>query len=357
MFTTRIIDIKEKPRYNDFVKLHPKGHFLQTWEWGEVKRGMGWQPLPLVLEQDGEIRGALLILKRRLPLPGIKRCIFYAPRGPVVDIASRELCQALFTGAERAARDHGAIFLKIDPDVPTDNNDFKDILRQCRFQRNDTRLDFEGVQPAFVFQLDITPSANQLLANMHSKTRYNIKLASKKGVIIRPAEGKQDLPSFYAILQETAARDQFLIRGYEYFELIWDQMVENGLAQIFLAEFEGRVVSATLALILGKKVWYLYGASSNDYRNVMPNYLIQWEMIRWAQEQGCTVYDFRGVSGDIDENNPLYGLYRFKKGFNGDLIEFIGDWDRVYSPTLYFAWTRVFPFYKQVSRRVLKKRG
>ena len=357
MFTTRIIDIKEKHRFNDFVKVHPKGHFLQTWEWGEVKRGMGWQPLPLVLEQDGEIRGSLLILKRRLPLPGIKRCIFYAPRGPVVDIKSREHCQTLFAGAERAARDHGAIFLKIDPDVPTDNSDFKDILHQCKFQRNDTGLDFEGVQPAFVFQLDITPSANKLLENMHSKTRYNIKLASKKGVTIRQAVGKQDLPSFYAILQETAARDHFLIRGYEYFEMIWDQMVENGLAQIFLAEFQGRVVSATLALILGKKAWYLYGASSNDYRNVMPNYLIQWEMIRWAQEQGCTVYDFRGVSGDLDENNPLYGLYRFKKGFNGDLIEFIGDWDRVYSPTLYFAWTRVLPFYKNVSRGVLRKRG
>ena len=357
MFTTRIIDIKEKNRYNDFVRLHPKGHFLQTWEWGEVKRGMGWLPLPLVLEQDGEIRGSLLILKRRLPLPGIKRCIFYAPRGPVVDIKSLEHCQTLLAGAERAARDHGAIFLKIDPDVPTDNSDFKDILRQCKFQRNDTGLDFEGVQPAFVFQLDITPSAVKLLENMHSKTRYNIKLASKKGVTIRQAESKQDLPSFYAILQETAARDHFLIRGYEYFEMIWDQMVENGLAQIFLAEFEGRVVSATLALILGKKAWYLYGASSNDYRNVMPNYLIQWEMIRWAKEQGCTVYDFRGVSGDLDENNPLYGLYRFKKGFNGDLIEFIGDWDRVYSPALYFAWTRVLPFYKNVSRGILKKRG
>jgi len=356
MFTTRIIDIKEKDRYNDFVRLHPKGHFLQTWEWGEVKRGMGWEPLPLVLEQDGEIRGALLILKRRLPLPG-KRCIFYAPRGPVVDIASLDLCQALFNGAERVARDHAAIFLKMDPDVPIHNNQFRDILKQCNFQRNDIGLDFEGVQPAFVFQLAITSSVRELLENMHSKTRYNIKLAGKKGVTIRQAVGKEDLPSFYAILQETAARDHFLIRGYEYFEMIWDQMVKNDMAQIFLAEFQGRVISAALALILGEKAWYLYGASSNDYRNVMPNYLIQWEMICWAKEQGCKVYDFRGVSGDLDENNPLYGLYRFKKGFNGDLVEFIGDWDRVYSPVFYYAWTRVLPFYMKVSRGLIKKKA
>lgn len=264
MFTTRIIDIKEKNRYDDFVRLHPKGHFLQTWEWGVVKRGMGWQPLPLILEQDGDIRGSLLILKRTLPLPGINRCIFYAPRGPVVDVASPELCQALFAGAEHAARDHKAIFLKIDPDVPADNYDFRSILEQCKFQRNHTGLNFEGVQPAFVFQLDITPSITELLENMHSKTRYNIKLAQRKGVTIRKALDKDDLPTFYAILQETAARDHFLIRGYEYFEMIWDQMVQNGLAQIFLAEFQGRVVSATLALILGKKTWYLYGASSNE---------------------------------------------------------------------------------------------
>jgi lipid II:glycine glycyltransferase (peptidoglycan interpeptide bridge formation enzyme) len=355
MYTTRIIDIKEKDRYNSFVSAHPKGHFLQTWEWGEVKRVMGWQPLPLVLEKDGEIRASLLILKRRLPIPGLKRCIFYAPRGPVVDIESQECCQALFSGAERVAKDHGAIFLKIDPDVPNANKDFNKILSLCKFHRNDTGMDFEGVQPAYVFQLDIQASAEKILENMHSKTRYNIKLAQKKGVTIREAVGKEDLPAFYAILQETAERDRFLIRGYEYFEMIWDQMVENGLAQVFLAEYQGRIISATLALILGKKTWYLYGASSNEYRNVMPNYLIQWEMIRWAQERGCKIYDFRGVSGDLDESNPLYGLYRFKKGFNGEMIEFTGDWDRIYSPVFYFAWTRILPIYMQVTRSLLRK--
>ncbi len=353
MFTTRIIDVREKERFNNFVKQHPKGHFLQTWEWGEVKRGMGWEPLPLILEQDREIRGTLLILKRNLPLPG-KRCIFYAPRGPVADINDFDLCQALFKGAERVARDYAAIFLKVDSDVPASDQHFRDILQQCNFRHNDTGLDFEGVQPVFVFQLDITPPAPRLLEQMHNKTRYNIKLAARKGVTVRKAAGKNELPLFYSILQETAARDRFLIRGYEYFEMIWDQMVENKMAQIFLAEYEGRIIAATLALILGKKAWYLYGASSNDYRNVMPNYLIQWEMIRWAQEQGCQIYDFRGVSGDLNEDNPLYGLYRFKKGFNGELVEFIGDWDRVYAPVFYWAWTRFLPFYKKTRRRLIK---
>ncbi len=350
MFTTRIIDSKERARFNGFVRTQSKGHVLQTWEWGAVKQGMGWEPLPLILEEDGNIKAAMLILKRRLPLPILKACIFYSPRGPVVDIENPGLCQELFNGAERVARDHGAIFLKIDPDVPKTNQAFVDILNRCKFRRNDTGLDFEGVQPAFVFRLNITPGEEQLLAAMHGKTRYNIRLSSKKGVTIRTARSKEELPVFYSILQETAERDHFLIRGYEYFEMMWEQLIENGLGEVFLAEFQGRVISGALALILGEKAWYLYGASSNEYRNVMPNYLIQWEMIRWARSRGCKIYDFRGVSGDMDESNPLYGLYRFKKGFNGEFIEFVGDWDRVYSPSLYLLWDRVLPLYQKMRR-------
>lgn len=350
MYTTRVIDIKEKDRFNAFMETHAKGHFLQLWEWGLVKKGMGWEPIPLVLEQDGEIQAAMLILKRKLPLPGLNKCIFYAPRGPVANIDDLNHHRLLFEGAQRIGRKHGAIFLKIDPDVVSVNSCYQDILRQCGFRKKENGLNFEGVQPTYVFRLDIRPSEVKLLENMHSKWRYNIRLARKKGVEIRQAGGKEDLPAFYNILKETAQRDRFLIRGYEYFEWIWDYMVENGYARIFLAEYQGEVIAATLAMILGDKAWYLYGASSNLQRQVMPNYLLQWEMITWARNQGCTLYDFRGVSGDVDENNPLYGLYRFKKGFNGVFTEFIGEWDAVYSPLLYFMWTRFLPLYMKAVR-------
>lgn len=350
MFTTRIIDKKEKDRYNRFVATHPAGHFLQLWEWGKVKEGMGWEKLPLIVEEDGEIRASLLILKRALPISGLNKCIFYSPRGPVVDLESKELCKILFAGAARVARDHGAIFLKIDPDVDHRHQRFATILSECGFRKNETGLDFEGVQPRFVFRLDIRPSETVLLENMHSKWRYNIRLASRKGVVIRQAEDKEDLRTFYDILVETARRDQFLIRGYEYFEWIWEHMVLNGYGQVFLAEYEGQVIAATLAMILGDKAWYLYGASSNQNRNVMPNYLIQWEMIRWAKQQGCSIYDFRGVSGDLDEDNPLYGLYRFKKGFGGEFTEFIGEYDQVYSRFFDWLWTHVLPIYLKMRR-------
>jgi peptidoglycan pentaglycine glycine transferase (the first glycine) len=348
MYTTRIINIKEKDRFNNFIRNHPQGHFLQTWEWGEVKRGMGWEPLPVILEENGDIKAALLILKKRIPLPVVNKCIFYAPRGPVVDTEDEDLCKALFKGVKKVAQAQGAIFLKIDPDVKKDHEKFKQILSRCNFKRNEVGLDFEGVQPAFVFRLDITPSELKLLENMHSKTRYNIRLAGRKGVKIRQASERADLKIFYDILEETAKRDNFLIRGYEYFEFIWDQMVENNLGRIFIAEIEGKPISATLAIILGKKAWYLYGASSNEHRNLMPNYLIQWEMICWAKTHGCSLYDFRGVSGDLDENNPLYGLYRFKKGFAGEFTEFIGDLDTIYSPFYYMLWKKALPVYKKM---------
>lgn len=354
MYRTRVIDIQEKERFNCFVAGHPKGHFLQIWEWGQVKQGMGWESIPIVLEKDGDIRGALLILKRMLPVPGLKKCIFYAPRGPVADLDNEEENRLLFKGAEKIARQHGAIFLKVDPDVSVDRQEYALLLGRCGFKHQATGLNFEGVQPNFVFRLDLTLSPEKLLANMHNKWRYNIRLAQKKGVTVRLARDKEDLQVFYTILQETASRDEFMVRGYEYFEWIWDYMVSHGFASIFLAEYDGQIVAGTLAMILGAKAWYLYGASSNQHRNVMPNYLLQWEMILWAQAQGCTLYDFRGVSGDLDESNPLYGLYRFKKGFNPTLTEFVGEWDYVYSPFWYLLWTKVLPLYLE-RRRGLRK--
>lgn len=353
---TRIITADEKDRYNDFVCRHSQGHFLQSWEWGQVKQGMGWTPLPLILEDEGEIKASLLILKRALPLPGIKKSIFYSPRGPVMELDNSALAKELFAGARLTARQHGAIFLKIDPDVVVSNQIFINILKECGFAKNETGLDFEGVQPAFVFRLDISPSEEELLNKMHSKTRYNIRLAEKKGVQIRKADDRRDLRRFYDVLVETAERDRFLIRGFEYFAMIWEHMVENDLGEIFLAEWDGKIIAATLAMCMGDKAWYLYGASSNQYRNVMPNYLIQWSMIRWARDRGCNLYDFRGVSGDLDESNPLYGLYKFKKGFNGEFTEFVGDWDTVYDPFFYFLWTKALPIYRKSTRALLSKR-
>ncbi|NPV90749.1 MAG: peptidoglycan bridge formation glycyltransferase FemA/FemB family protein [Firmicutes bacterium] len=341
----REIDALERERYNDYVSKAPKGHILQSYEWGEVKATTGWEPIRLVVEDSGEIVAALSILKRRLP--GLSYCIFYAPRGPVGDIRNRELMRFLFESTREVARKHKGIFLKIDPDVPVENERFKEFLLSLGFRSARSDEGFEGVQPRFVFRMDIHPSIKELFDNLAGKTRYNLRLAEKRGVVLRVAT-KADLPVFYEVLLETAKRDRFLVRNYSYFETMWDRLVEKGLGRIFLADYQGKVIAGTLALIFGDKVWYLYGASSNEYRNVMPNYLLQWAMISWAKENGCTLYDFRGVPGNLTEDNPLYGLYRFKKGFGGVYTEFVGEYDLVYNGFFYWLWNWGVPLYQSL---------
>ena len=353
-YTARWIDETEHRRFNDFLARHPKGHVLQTWEWGEIKSRTGWKPWRLILEDNGEIVAAASVLERRLP--GLQIPIFYASRGPVLDWQDEALFDAVLREIRQLAKQRGAIFLKVDPDIPSTAGTLREYLLRRGFRSAESKKGFEGVQPKYVFRLDISPDEDTLLAQMHQKTRYNVRLAQKKGVVIRRGT-RNDLPEFYRVLKETTERDKFLVRAYSYFEDMYDTLVPAGLAELFIGEYQGQIVAGTLAFVIGQKAWYIYGASSNAHRNVMPNYLIQWEMIRWAKAQGCTIYDFRGVPGpsQLSEDYPLYGLYRFKKGFNGDYTEFIGEWDLVYRPVLYFLWMRLEWLYSGLFKGIIGK--
>ncbi len=353
-YVARWIDETERRRFDDFVAGHPKRHVLQTWEWGEIKSRTGWQPWRLILEENGEIVAAVSVLERRLPVIGIP--IFYASRGPVLDPQDEQLFDAVLREIRQLAKKRGAIFLKVDPDIPSHAKALETYLRRRGFRPAETGKGFEGVQPKYVFRLDIAPDEQTLMAQMNQKTRYNIRLAQKKGVTIRRGT-REDLPAFYRVLKETTERDQFLVRAYSYFEDMYDSLVPWGFAELFIGEYEGEIIAGTLAFAIGQTAWYIYGASSNAHRNVMPNTLIQWEMIRWAKSRGCTLYDFRGVPGpsQLSEDSPLYGLYRFKKGFNGEYTEFIGEWDLVYRPVIYFLWMRLEPFYSDVIKGLIGK--
>lgn len=355
MYQSRLINPSEREYYNKFVAHAPKGHILQSYEWGEIKGRGEWQPLRLLVEDEkGVPQAALSILKRRIP--GLGRSIFYAPRGPVGDVTNRELIDYLLGEVKKLARRHKALFLKIDPDIPVEDREFGEYLKSRGFVRADKGEGFEGVQPRFVFRLDLTPGEDELFNRFHPKTRYNIRLAERKGVRILDNCGKEELPAFYKLLKETTERDRFLVRPYGYFVDLWDYLAPAGYLCLFMAYYEDRPIAGTLAFLFGKKAWYIYGASSNADRNVMPNYLLQWTMIKWALENGCDMYDFRGVPGDLDENNPLYGLYRFKKGFNGEYTEFIGEYDLVFSPLLYKMWNTLEPVYQKNIRRLISLR-
>ncbi len=309
-----------------FIAGHPKGHFLQAPFWAEVKKE--WTSRTLTVEDDqGNIKGAMLVLIRRMPL--LPYTMMYAPRGPVCDINDAETLRKLTEAARKLAKQHRAYVLRLDPDVENTETRFLEIMEGLGYRRS-LHKNFEGIQANFVFRLDIGgKTEEEILASFHQKTRYNIKLAARKGVEI-VVGGKEDLPRFQEIMLETGLRDEFPPRSLAYFERIFDCCGDH--VRLFLAKYEGEIIAGTIAMRFGGKEWYLYGASSNSARNVMPNYLLQWEMIRWAVEGGCYMYDLRGVPAEMDENNPLSGLYRFKKGFGGKLTEFVGEMELVFKP-------------------------
>ncbi|MDI6709249.1 MAG: peptidoglycan bridge formation glycyltransferase FemA/FemB family protein [Bacillota bacterium] len=349
----RVLKEKERERFDAFVAGHAKGHILQSWAWGAVKAGTGWRAHRLVLEDDdGGIRGAVSILERELPV--VKRPIFYSPRGPVVDFGDAEAFAALCRAVRELAEKRGAVFWKIDPDLPAEPATAAFLLDQG-FRELARGPNFEGVQPRFVFRLSLERELDGIFASFSSKTRYNIRLAGRRGVTVRTGTA-EDLPAFYALLRETAERDRFLIRGAGYFDLIWRHIIERGYGRLFIADYQGEPIAATLAFTIGDKAWYIYGASGNRHRDAMPNYALQWAMICWAKELGCRMYDFRGVSGDLNPDNPLYGLYRFKKGFNGDFVEFVGEFDYVFAPVIYNLWQWGEPRYRRWRGRLAELR-
>jgi len=178
---------------------------------------------------------------------------------------------------------------------------------------------------------------------MHHKTRYNIRLANKKGVTAREAS-RADLPAFNALMQATGARDGFAVHSPAYYEAAFDLFVPGGQARLFVAEVESHIVAGLFAFAHGDRAWYFYGASSDAHRERMPNHALQWRAMRWARSIGCREYDMWGIP-DEDEaaleaqylrrQDGLWGVYRFKRGFGGRVVRFAGAFDRVYNPLLY----------------------
>lgn len=341
-------------RFDDFVRDGPKGHILQTLAWGDLKARTGWVPVRYLVEEKpgGSTRAAISVLLRRLPVPGLRAHLAYAPRGPVVDYEDEAAMSVLFRSVGTDLARLGAVALKIDPDIPAERTDVVQRLQKMGLRRVARGPGFEGVQPRFVFRLPLTGTPDELIARFHPKTRYNIRLAERKGVTVRTATSAADLDVFYRLLVETARRDRFLVRAESYYRDMWELIIEPGLGRLFLADFEGRTLAGAIVFVLGDKAWYVYGASSSTRREVMPNYLLQWTMIRWAMANGCRLYDFRGVSGNLDPSDPLYGLYRFKKGFGAQLTEFIGEFDLVLRPALYWSYCWAEPTYRRLRARL-----
>jgi len=337
----------DSAEYTEYIRTHG-GNFLQALEWARVKAD--WKNIYFVIRDKGVVKGAGSILIRRLPVIG--KNFMYCPRGPVLDYTDREVLGFFTDKMKEMSRQYNAIMLKVDPDIEAAEKDKVDNLFGLGYKRKPLTLNFEGIQPRFVSRLDITSDLDEVMAGLHHKTRYNIRLAERKGVKVRVGT-RDDLKAFHSIMEVTGLRDNFVVRSLAYFQKMYDELVPPGYMRLYIAEYEDKVLSGAISLAFGDKCWYLYGASSNEQRNLMPNYLMQWEMIKWAKEEGCDIYDFRGISGDMDPSNPLYGLFRFKKGFNGKFTEFAGEFDLVFDPLMYKLWDVGIPLAKKLRSKVI----
>ncbi len=340
----KLVNKDNVEKYNEFLKNHDRCNFQQSIEWGKVKEQSWKNEIILAEDENGNIIGSISVLIRKIPIFGN---LMYSSRGPVCDIHDEKVLEELTKGLKELAKKYNAFVLKIEPDIKSSDEEFRKIVTKLGYKIKDDAKNFnEEIQPRYVFRLDLrNKTEDEIFKAFHQKTRYNVRLSGKKGVTIKEGT-REDLKDFHEIMKITGKRDNFIIRPLEYFQKMYDELGKEH-AKLFMAYYDGKPISGIFDIDYGNKVWYLYGASSNEHRNLMPNYLLQWEGIKYAISKGKDMYDFRGVSGVVDESHPQYGLYRFKKGFNAEFTEFIGE--------IYFNFKPItYKLYK-ISEKLFKK--
>lgn len=319
--------------WDEFLKSFPNAHLLQTSAWGMLKADFGWKPVWVVHDQA---LGAQ-VLFRQLPFG---YSLAYIPKGPVgYQEASQELILTFWRELNDICRARRAVFLKVELDLWEQKSER--IPLPAGFTISPT-----AVQPLRTLVVDISENEQTILGRMKQKTRYNIRLADRKGVVVHPWD---DITGFYQMMQTTGERDAFGVHNLAYYQRVFEIFHPDGGCELFLAEHQGIPLAAVMVFVNGERAWYFYGASTNEQRNLMPTYLVQWEAIRWARQRGCKQYDLWGVpDADLQRleaqfntrSDGLWGVYRFKRGFGGQLQRSPDPWERVYNPWLYklYRW-------------------
>ena len=317
--------------WDQFTKTNSQMHILQTAAWGKLKEKFGWSPKFIRQDQVGA-----MILVRRLPL---RLSVAYIPRGPVGSGAWSDLWPAV----DNLCRQEKAVFLRVEPDLwqPISDELFKQQFPG--FVRTGNTI-----QPPRTVLIDLQDSEEDILMRMKSKTRYNIRLAKRKNVVIKSST---DVEIFHRMSLTTGKRDEFGVHNLSYYQRAYDLFALHDDCILLIAEFDGQPLAGLMAFIQGETAWYFYGASTDQERNRMPAYLLQWEAIRWAKQKGCKVYDMWGVPDFpvtileeefLNRSDGLWGVYRFKRGFGGEICRTVGAWDRVYHPISYKLYELVF---------------
>jgi lipid II:glycine glycyltransferase (peptidoglycan interpeptide bridge formation enzyme) len=353
--------------WDAFAARHPQGHLLQSSGWGGLKQQVGWEPRRvLVVGPDGPRAGAQLLLRRRLGFSAA-----YVPRGPLLG-GSRAANALLLATLDRMARHNRAVFLRLEPNMLEDDPRSAELHSALLV---DGFRAAAPLQPRTTLHLDLAPAPEQLLAAMSKGHRADIRRSSREGVTVRSGRSAADLDAFYAIMEQTGARAAFAIHSRAYYRAAWEifgsqpgspplpsqrERGPGGEGQLLLAERDGTTLAACMIFAWAGVGLYLYGGSTEVGLKSGANHALQWQAIQWARARGCRLYDFWGVPDqfglaaiatdeaerarleDQAKSDPLYGVFRFKKGFGGRVARFLPAYDRVYMPPLYALWQRRF---------------
>jgi lipid II:glycine glycyltransferase (peptidoglycan interpeptide bridge formation enzyme) len=332
-------EVTDREQWEGFVRRQPESQFLQSWAWGEFQRAVGNRVFRFGVERGGRLVAAAQAILRNHGF-GIRSLAVY--RGPIINpkLPVEEytaILEDLFATLEGCGREYGAAYLHLEP--PFDRHAPAAALLTDRPSWIASGSD----QPAQSLLIRLEPRIDELLSAMHEKTRYNIRLAERKGVTVNSSNEPHAIEPFLALLPITAQRDRIHVHPLAHFQRMAEVLCPAGLLIVTTAQYEGRAIAANLVVRYGDTVTYLHGASGSEHRNVMAPHLLQWKQIEWARKKEYAWYDFWGVAPrEAGPEHPWAGISRFKRGFGGEYRSYLGAMDRPISTIRYqlVRWRR-----------------
>ena len=325
-----VCEITDRAQWDGFVSQAQTGHLMQSYQWGELMKRDGRRILRIGVLDEGQLVAAALV--QFATMPYVKAPWLYVLRGPVVDDPASPALPAIINELHRIARRKHAAMLKIEPNVEEGTPGWREALKKLGFQPNPI--------PAHVrrsWLLDVRPPEQKLLAGMKRSWRYNIKVAERGGIQVRPASTPADMEAFYRIYQQTSQRDDFTILPLKHYTDILDLFGEDAI--LYLADFQDETLVGHLLVRYGDWCWDMFGATAEAHRNLKPGYLLHWKTFLWAKEQGCSTYDFRGIPEVLEAGEEMWNVYEYKRGFGGYSRLSLATHDYVYRPLFYWPVT------------------
>ena len=367
--------------WNTLISQLPSPHFIQTYEWGQVKAKYGWEPIYLIWSDRSymsyrsdqvdqidlsDVVATAMVLKRRIPMAGMsaRLSVLYAPKGPLMDWSNESLRERVLDDLGAFAKKQGGIFLKIDPDVvlgtgiPGGEDEIvhnggqvvMSALKRRGWVFSDDQIQFRNT-----VLINLSASEDEMLARMKQKTRYNIRLAGRKGVTVRTGT-LDELPMLYKMYAETSVRDGFVIRDETYYQTVWESFMRVDMAEPLIAEVDGEPMAGIFVFYFAGRAYYVYGMSRDAHREKMPTYLLQWEAMKRAKARQCRTYDLWGAPDVFDESDGMWGVFRFKQGLGGEVVRTLGAWDFAPNKFWYRLYSEVIPRVLDVMRSRGKKK-